>query len=249
MRQSVLPLFFGIVTLFLVWAGISKCVPEMAFPGPKAVCSALMDSVDIHAPNAVVTALEAGGGLIIAAFGSAVIVMIIGLFPRAEAFFYPAVTLLKASPVVAFVPVFIVLVGFGAACKVLVSALIAFFPLVIGGVDGLRKTPERLLIMAEGYGVTRFDRFRYVTQRYAWLGFLSGLKTAAPLSVVGAIVGEYVAGGLPYGLGQFIMSQTTRTNMTQVFAAALVASVIGMLFFLIAFIVCWGVESRSHVDK
>lgn len=70
---------------------------------------------------------------------------------------------------------------------------------------------------------------------YALLGCLTGIKIAAPLAVVGAIVGEYVAGGRPTGVGSYILRSYAEFYPTEVFAGVVVAGILGMGFFAIAF--------------
>ena len=182
-----------------------------------------------------VTTIEAALGLGLAIMVSSIIVIIVGLFPSTETFIYPFITMVKASPAVAFVPLFMVLVGSGIQCKILISAMISFFPLIVSGIDGLHHVPERFLLMAKGFGTSRYREFRNIKFRYATMGILTGLKTAAPLSVVGAIVGEYVAGGHPSGIGHFIMTQYAMAAMVEVFAGAILASILGIPFFTITY--------------
>ena len=237
----------GLLFLISGWWIAAHFASAKTIPPPTEVFISLKNELGRHAANAKVSGSQAAGGILLAALIAGGIIVCIGLFPSAEAMFYPYIVMLKASPAIAFAPVFVALVGIGPFCKVLVSAMISFFPLVIGGIDGLKTTPEKLLNMANGYGSGRWPLLRAVKWGYAWSGFLSGLKTAAPLSVVGAIVGEFVAGGSPTGLGTFIMVSNTAGLSVQVFAAAVVSTTLGVVFFSIAALLKEWADRRLHL--
>lgn len=249
MAKNGVSLLGGIILLLAAWQLICLSIPPTFMPTPLSVLNSLIDNWDLHAKNMSTTAIEAFFGILIASLISCIVIIFIGLYPSAEPFIYPCITMLKASPAIAFVPVFMVLVGSGISCKILVSAMISFFPLIVGGIDGLQHTPQRLILTAKTYGASRRSEFLNIKLIYATTGFLTGLKTAAPLSVVGAIVGEYVAGGLPSGIGHFIMSQTAMSAMIEVFAATIVAATLGIFYFGLAYLLSFLFSVRAHVDK
>jgi NitT/TauT family transport system permease protein len=239
----------GIVSVCLAWLIAARVASPYVLPGPATVLRELSHDAALYGLNTLVTALEALLGLFVAVILSAGILISVGLFPRSEAFFYPYTLMIKATPAVAFAPVFVVLVGTGIWCKVLVSAMIAFFPLVISGIDGFAAAPDRLTLMARGYGASRAQRLIRITAPYSIFGFFTGLKTAAPLAIVGAIVGEYVAGGSPAGLGTLIMSAHGSNNVTGVFSCAVLATILGLAFFGSAHLGWQLMDARLHVRK
>lgn len=250
MVKSTISILLGLAIIFMVWLALYVFVSDdELLPSPIAVYESLMKDWGVHAKNTSITAIEAATGLLLASVMSYIVVIIVGFFPATENIFYPFITMLKASPAIAFVPLFMVLVGSGMCCKMLVSALIAFFPLIVGGIDGLRHVPQRFLLMAKGYGTSRYSEFINIKSKYVTTGFLTGLKTSAPLSVVGAIVGEYVAGGHPSGLGHFIMAQSVSFHMDEVLAGAACATFLGIAFFSIVLCFSSYFSRRSHVDK
>jgi NitT/TauT family transport system permease protein len=173
------------------------------------------------------------------------------LFPRTEPVFYPYIVLLKASPAVAFAPMLSILFKSGPEGKVVVAAMIAFFPLVIGGTDGLRRTPESLELMAAGYGAKRWGRLAHINGGFILSGFLSGLKTAAPLSVVGAIVGEFVQASEAgkTGVGIYIASHARNYFMSHVLAGVVLSTLLGLAFFALALVVSRFVEGVLFLEK
>lgn len=249
MIKSIISILGGLIIIFVIWFIFCQFIPNFILPTPFEVFETLSNSWEIHIKNVSITATEAAFGLILASSISCIVVVIISIFPSTESITYPFITMLKASPAVAFVPLFMVLVGSGIYCKMLVSAMIAFFPLIVGGIDGLRHVPQRFLLMAKGYGTPRCREFLNIKYRYVATGFLTGFKTAAPLSVVGAIVGEYVAGGHPSGIGHFIMAQSAMFAMREVFAGVVMATILGIIFFSVAYYFSYCFSVRSHVDK
>jgi ABC-type nitrate/sulfonate/bicarbonate transport system permease component len=180
------------------------------------------------------TSLEAAAGLIISVLISIIFIILIGAFPRFESIIYPFVIFIKSTPAVAFVPIFIIIIGIGVFTKIAISALICFFPLIIGGIDGMKRTPEKFLILAESYGSKKLDTFLNFKIGYTLEGFCSGLKTAAPLSVIGAIVGEYVTGGNQSGLGAFIITNSIQSVKVNLYAGAVLSTLLGVVFFLVS---------------
>jgi len=232
-----------------IWGIVSAFVSEMVVPSPLDVIRAYLSTVGTQMELGAVTAVEAAGGLTLATIVSFLIVAGVALVPKSKFVCYPFITLVKASPAVVFVPLFIAFVGSGPACKILVSAMICFFPIVIGGIDGALRVPERFNVLTATYGASRMSTLSHITWAYSLSGFLTGLKTAAPLSVVGAIVGEYVAGGRPTGIGNFVMEHMVRMQMTAVFMAMLTATLLGLTFLGAMLLVSHLVERRVMLDK
>lgn len=244
---STAPWIAGAGLVAVCWVLAANSLPEIVLPHPERVLTALAREPGVYLDGAANTATEAGLGLLIATVGSLLIISIVAMAPRAEGVFYPYIVLLKATPAVAFVPIFVVLAGIGIWPKILVAAAISFFPIAIGGLSGIRRTPSKVLLMASGYGCGRWRLLAHVTRFYAMRDFLVGMQTAAPLSVVGAMVGEYVAGGSPRGLGTLLMSGYVNTNMVSVFGSALMASGLGLSFFAIAYAMLSLARSRLNV--
>ena len=240
---------YGLFSLMLMWLFGSTLASHEIIPTPYQVINVIGESWRDHFNLAVTTSLEAFFGLMLASLCALFIVAAIGIFPRFEGAVYPLLLMLKASPAVAFVPIFICLVGSGFICKVLVSSMISFFPLVVGGADGIKKTPEKLRTLATSYGANSWKYFKEVSWSYGLSGFLSGMKTAAPLSVVGAIVGEYVAGGSPRGIGTYIMVNVVLYHPPEMFAGAIISAVIGLVYFSMVVVFSLLVEKRFNHAK
>lgn len=243
-------IFWAIGILFIlgIWFFGHNLYPEK-IPEIKKVCLSILNNFKhTHRENLIETAKVAFLGLILSVLFSFLIIFLIGIYGTMEHIISPFIILLKASPAVAFIPVFMIFFGTGIWSKVLVSSMICFFPLVIGGIDGLKRAPKKLVCLANTYTNSKIKILFYVKSGFVLEGFLSGLKTAAPLSVVGAIVGEYVIGGQSTGLGGFIISNTQSYAITSRYVGIVLASLLGLLFYLISYIIHSYYAKHLHLE-
>jgi NitT/TauT family transport system permease protein len=248
-KANLISWVLGCFLLVAAWSVGSVLAGRETIPPPSIVLEHLWSARSIHLVNGGWTTLESLGGLVVASTAAAVIVIAVGLFPKSEPIFWPYLTMLKASPAVAFIPLFMKFAGIGFLCKVTVSAMISFFPLVVDGIAGLHKTQDTYRLVLMAYGPSRWQMLRNVSGAYALSGFLEGMKTAAPLSVVGAIVGEYLTGGDPGGIGQYIMNNNRPGCIPALFAGVTIATSIGFLFFGCAYVFSWYAEKSLDLSK
>lgn len=239
----------GTAMLVVVWFAAATVLPRRVIPSPAAVTLAIVSDWRTHFVNVVQTCVEAFGGIALALGVTAVVVLLVARWPAMEQMLMPPLSIMKAVPAVAFVPLLVKLAGTGSLTKIVISALIAFFPLVIGALDGRRSTPRRLGALADVYGASAWSRFRNVEIGFTLTGLLSGLKTAAPLSVVGAIVAEYLAGGESGGVGTFIMTGYVNIASVQVFSGVVMAAAIGVAFYMLAEVMATSANERLHVTR
>ena len=145
---------------------------------------------------------------------------------------YPLIIASQTIPKVALAPLFLIWFGSGLTPKVVITAIVCFFPTVVNTVQGLRATDERAIDLLRLVAASRRQVFVKLQFPSALPYFFAGLKISIALAVIGAIIGEWV--GANSGLGYLIMysTQTVRTDL--MFAALLVVSVLGMVLYLIA---------------
>lgn len=239
----------GALAILIAWELGSRIMTADTIPGPRSVLSVISENSLFFLNEGLVSSLHAGIGLGLAILIAMTIVTTIGCVPETERFFYPYIIVIQATPAVAFVPIYVSLVGYGIWAKILTAAMIAFVPIVIGGIDGMRKCPDRLESLGASYGAGRLATFLNIRLPYAICGGTTGVKTAAPLAVVGALVGEYVAGGRPTGLGTYILRSYAEFFPTQVFAGVVASGTIGLLFFAGAYLVSEGVFRLFRVRE
>jgi len=169
----------------------------------------------------------AGFGLSIAV-GTPLAVMLV-YSPVLRDAVYPIVVVAQAIPKVAIAPVLLLLLGAGEVSKVVVAFSVAFFPIVVDTATGLAATPPELLDLSRSYRASAFKTFVKVRFPMALPFFFSGLKVAVTLSVIGAVVGEFV--GSDEGLGYLILVSGSQLNTAMVFVALVILSVMGAILF------------------
>lgn len=142
---------------------------------------------------------------------------------------YPLLVTSQTIPKVAIAPLFVIWFGFGITPKILIIFLIAVFPIVINTVLGLRMVSREMVYLIQSMGGGQREILRRVAVPMALPAIFTGLKIAAALAVVGAIVGEFV--GSDRGLGYLLTVANGNMDAKLVFAAVLVLSVVGLVFF------------------
>lgn len=161
---------------------------------------------------------------------------------------YPYAIMLQTIPIVAIAPIIVIYVGtglvpigigpltIGAVTKpvVVIAFIIALFPIISNGTAGLTSTDHNLLAMFELYNASWWQRMWKLKLPAAMPYIMTGLRISAGLAVIGAIVGEFIAGigGSRGGLGYVIISAANRLEMAYLFASALASSVLGIIIFI-----------------
>jgi NitT/TauT family transport system permease protein len=138
--------------------------------------------------------------------------------------------------------------GNGLAPKIILAVLIAFFPVVVSGVAGLRSTDPELLELSATMGASRWQTFRKIRFPNALPHLMAGEKVAVTLAVVGAVVGEFV--GASEGLGYVLLLANGNLDSAMLFAALILMSLIGILLFVVvevaeALLIPWHASRRS----
>ena len=148
---------------------------------------------------------------------------------------YPMLVASQAIPVVAVAPLLVLWFGFGLLPKALVVALVTFFPITVGWVDGFAATERAASNLLRSMGASRWQVFRLVRLPGALPSFFSGLRIAITYAVVGAIFAEYV--GAKRGLGIFMQLQQNSFRTDLVMAAVVVTAAISVTLFLATYAV------------
>ena len=219
--------------------------PRYLLPAPLAVADTLVTRLSFLAENAATTLAEAILGLVLGTLAGVLSGAAVVGFPRFGALAWPVLLVLQAIPVFALAPLLVIWFGFGMASKIVMAALILFFPVASAFADGLRRTDAALIEVAELAGASRFQTFRWVRIPLAVPAFVTGLRVAAPLAPLGAVIGEWV--GASGGLG-FVMIQANARMQTEIMFAAIVllAAMTLVLRFLVDAIAArltpWAVE-------
>lgn len=135
----------------------------------------------------------------------------------------------QVVPKVALVPLFILWFGFGPASKVVISAMLAFFPLLTNTAFGVRSVPKGMREMFESLGASRWKRFWKLDFHYTLAYILTGMEVAVVLATIGAIVGEYLGGDR--GLGRYVVNLQRQLQIPELFGAIIIMTLFGFLLY------------------
>jgi putative hydroxymethylpyrimidine transport system permease protein len=204
-------------------------VENYLLPAPSEVGRALVEDRHLLLPDTWVTAREVLLGFGLAVTAGLAIAIALHLSPVLRRALYPLVVASQAIPVIVIAPILVIWMGFGIAPKLIVIALICFFPIVVNTLDGLRSVDPEQVKMLRTLDASRWDVFRRL-ELPASLPFLfSGAKVAVAVAVIGAVFGELV--GSDAGLGHAIQVGTAELLTARVFAAVLILSVMAIALF------------------
>lgn len=140
---------------------------------------------------------------------------------------YPYATFFQTVPIVAIAPLLVIWFGYGTPTVIASTVIVSIFPIIASTLSGIRSTDPALLDLFKIYRASRTQTLVRLQIPFALPQIFVGLRIASGLAVIGAIVGEFIAGG---GLGGFIDVARTRQKLDQLFAAILLATFLGFLF-------------------
>ncbi len=230
LRRVVAPVVFALLVLgvWQLYATVGD-VPESSLPSPTEIASAGWENRQLLIDNTWITVLEIVVGFVAAVVLGIVLALLIRSSRTVERAVYPWLVVSQMVPIPAIAPIFVIWTGFDLRPRVMVIALVAFFPIVVNTVDGLRAADPGLIRLMRTMGASRGQLLR-LGRFPASLPFLfSGMKIAAALSVIGAVFAEWV--GSSEGLGHLILVLNNATDTATMFAVIFLLSVIGIALF------------------
>lgn len=233
MRRWLLPSLL-LATLIGVWQLAASTgaladllgIESFLVPSPAEIADSLWQNRSLLAENAWVTLREIVFGLgcaLLAGVGLAVLMHLSGIVRDAA---YPLVVASQTIPIVVIAPILLVWLGFGIGPKVVVVALICFFPITVNMLDGLRSADPDAIKLMRSLDASRRQTFRRVEAPTALPSFFTGAKIAVVLAPIGAVFGEWV--GSSSGLGHLILQDNGQLEVAREFAAVVVLSAIAL---------------------
>jgi len=229
------------VLVLLVWEAACRllAVPSFLLPSPSAVVQGAMEVELAHWLGHLWATLRVSlqGYLLAIVVGIPLAVALANsrLMSRT---LYPILVVVQSTPIVAVAPIIVVVLGAGDAPRVVITFLIAFFPIVVSTVTGLMSTPEELLELSRSLGAGRGREIRNIQLPFAVPYIFSALRISVTLAIIGAVVAEFVAA--ESGLGFFIAFSTSFFKVPQAFAAlAALVTLSLILFRLVALLQRW----------
>ena len=217
---------FAVIVLF--WQGIVWLAAPAPFvlPSPRAVLQALQVNAGYLAGHAAITLLEMVLGLLAGAVLGATTASMMVLARPVRRVLLPVIIASQALPVFAIAPLLVIWFGYGIASKVVMATLIIYFPVASAFYDGLRRTDPGLLDLARLNGAGAWRTFWFLQAPAALPQFMTGLRVAAAVAPIGAVVGEWV--GAAGGLGFIMLQANARMQTDLVFASLAILAIVAV---------------------
>jgi len=218
--------------LLLVWQLVVTLsgVPPFILPGPMAVLETLLARWPVILHHAGITAAEIATGFVLGGLLGAASGLLLATFATARRWLLPLFVVSQALPVFALAPLLVLWLGYGMASKVAMAVLIIYFPVTAAFYDGLKRADPEMLDLIRLLGASRFDAIRFIRLPAALPSLASGLRVAASVAPIGAVVGEWV--GSSGGLGYLMLHANARMQVDLMFAALLVLAAMALALYL-----------------
>jgi NitT/TauT family transport system permease protein len=228
----LIPGLFVIVVGTWEWLVRFLDVPVYVLPPPSKIFEVLLAGLrsGLYLDHAFYTLGEAMGGFLIASVAGLVLGSLVAQFSLVEKTLYPYLVAIQTTPKIAIAPLFIMWFGFGSLSKVTIAAIVAFFPILVNVIYGLKSTDTARVELMRSLRASTFRTFTMVRLPSALPMIFAGLNIGIVFSLLGAIVGEFV--GSRNGLGNLVMQMNSNLDAAGVFAVLVVLSAIGVSLHL-----------------
>ncbi len=211
---------------FLVWVLEIKAY---VLPAPSAIAAEIFVERAVIFPQLRVTLFEIFAGYGLAVAVGFVLSVLIVYWPAFRRGVLPLIVASQTIPVIAIAPILVIWFGYNALPRIIITALVAFFPLTVNFVTGLQSVSTEFINFFRSLNASEAQIFRKLRFPAALPNIFAGLKVASTLAVIGATIGEWV--GASAGLGYLMSQDSAQLNTTRVFASLVVLGTVGMLFF------------------
>ena len=223
-------LFSGALIFIILAAWESACrglnVPDFILPPPSQILTVAVIQAPLLLPHAATTAMEVLIGILLSLMVSVPLAMIMFGHPAVEKAIAPFLVASQAVPVFAIAPLLVIWLGYGIASKVLMAAVIIFFPITVSLLEGFKSCDAEFRILFQLMGAGFWKTMRLLYWPWALPHFFAGLKVGVSVATIGAVIGEWV--GAQQGLGYLMIQANARLQVDLVFAAILWLSVMGL---------------------
>jgi len=214
--------------IIALWELLSRTqmLPAYLLPAPSEILQVFVTDFGVLKTAFVETISSSLLGFILASVVGVLLGIILSSTPWIQAAFFPYAIFFQTVPIIAIAPLLVIWFGFGMPTVVMSALIVSIFPMIAATLAGIQSTQKPLLELFTLYRASALQTLFLLKLPFALPQIFTGLRISAGLSVIGAIVGEFIAGG---GLGGLIDISRTRQRVDLVFAAILLASVIGLL--------------------
>lgn len=225
--------FLVFVVFFAIWEVLVHLfqIKPVILPAPSVIALEIWKSQQLLLVNTWPTFVAISLGFLYAVGAGFALAVGIAYSRIVRDLTYPFLVAAQILPKIAFAPLFLIWFGFGLTPKIVIAALIAFFPIVINTAKGLTSVDQEMLQYMDSLGASGWEKFSKISLPWALPYIFAALKISMTLAIVGAVVGEFVAAG--EGLGYIINASNITLNTELMFAAIVCMSVLGILMYLV----------------
>lgn len=216
------------IILFAEIAANSGWISTFILPAPSDVARSLRDgfSNGLYWPHIRATVFPTLAGFLLAATSGVTMGALLGSLARLESIIFPYVVAFQTVPKLAIAPMVVLWLGFGAEGKILIVSMVAFFPILVNTIHGMRVRQSEFNELALSLGASSWQMFRHIRFPGAIPYIMAGLHIGVILALIGAVVAEFV--GSRSGLGYILLQQKAAFNIPGAFAIILLLSAIGL---------------------
>ncbi|UCF94599.1 MAG: ABC transporter permease [Desulfobacterales bacterium] len=233
MRHPRLFSLMAILLILAAWESVCKllAIPDFILPTPVRILTVAVSQGALLLPHAGITALEVFMGILISLLVALPLSMAMFAHPSIENAIAPFLVASQAVPVFAIAPLLVVWLGYGIASKVLMAAVIIFFPITVSLLGGFKSCDREYRVLFQLMGAGFWKTMRLLYWPWALPHFFAGLKVGVSVATIGAVIGEWV--GSQQGLGYLMIQANARLRVDLVFAAILWLSVMGVSLWVL----------------
>ena len=203
--------------------------PDYILPSPIHIFQTGIRDANILFQQAIPTIIETLSGLLIGCLLGMIAAIVIAYFKQARYWLLPLLLISQAIPTFAIAPLLVIWFGYGMTSKIACTVIILFFPITSSFYDGLRRTEKSWLDLAKTMDASKWQIFLKIRIPAALPSFATGLKVAATLAPLGAIVGEW--DGSSEGLGYLMLNANARMQISLMFAALFTIVVLTLILY------------------
>ena len=246
--KTILPALLPLVVVtgaaeFAVRQGLVK---GYLVPAPSAVVRAMIDSHEELLNALLITSLSALLGFVLSAVMGVAIAVFLSSSRVIQRAFYPYAVFFQTVPIIAIAPLLVIWFGYGTRTVVASAFVVSIFPVIANTLSGILSTDPALRDLFRLYGASTTVTLFQLRFPAALPQILTGLRVASGLAVIGAIVGEFIGG---QGLGSVVDVARTQQRVDKVFAAVLLASVLGLALFGLINLISYVTLRRWHASE
>ena len=218
-----------VLLILVIWQLVIQVgdVPVYLMPSPDRIFITLVTDSSSLIEDLAYTSIEAAGGLMVGVAVAIIVGLFSARFALVETTVMPLAVFVKVTPVLAIAPLFAIWFGVGFFPRFLIVAVVTFFPILVNTIAGLKSTSIPITEYFESLGVSKWEILMKIRIPYSLPYLFAALKVSIPLSIIGAVIGEWF--GSSKGLGNLIMVSHGNLDTETLFACIFLLAMLGVI--------------------